>query len=65
MRNSLQSWETESLKWIHEVRKRNYERTKHLKVTELPLPTSEEVDRLAAEFGLARVPARSRRKHFT
>jgi len=62
MKPDEEQWETESLRWIHEVRRQNYERTKHLKLRDLPRLSCDEVAGLAAELGIRYLPPRVRPK---
>ena len=55
-------WESESLGWIHAVRKRNDEKTKGKSLAELsPGPTAKTVA-LVKKLRLQRVPARVHKK---
>ena len=37
-----EKWESDSLRWIHEVRAENYRRTKHIPLRKLPVGLSQE-----------------------
>ena len=52
-------WESESLRWIHEIREQNYKRTRGKLLRKLSLGPSREVQALARRLGLQRVPLRS------
>ena len=58
-------WESESLSWIHAVRKRNYEKTKGKSLTELSSGPSAKTDALIRKLKLQRVPMRTQKKTAT
>ena len=49
-------WESESLGWIHAVRKRNYEKTKGKSFAELSPGPDAKTDALVKKLRLQRVP---------
>ncbi len=49
-------WESESLSWIHAVRKRNYEKTKGKSLAELSPGPGAKTDVLVKKLRLQRVP---------
>lgn len=55
-------WESESLGWIHAVRKRNYEKTKGKSLAELPPGPSAKTDALVKRLRLQRAPVRAHKK---
>ena len=58
-------WESESLSWIHAVRKRNYEKTKGKSLTELSPRPGAKTDALIRKLKLQRVPVRAHKKTTT
>jgi hypothetical protein len=55
-------WESESLAWIHAVRKRNYDKTKGKSLAELTPGPSAKTDALVKKLRLQRAPMRAPRK---
>ena len=55
-------WESESLTWIHAVRKRNYEKTKGKSLAELSPGLGAKTDALVKILKLQRVPVRVHKK---
>ena len=51
-----EKWESESLRWIHSVRKRSYEKTKGKSLKELALGPTQAAKALSKKLGLKRVP---------
>ena len=58
-------WESESLSWIHAVRKRNYEKTKGKLLAELSPGPGAKTDALIRKLKLQRVAARAHKKTAT
>ena len=58
-------WESESLSWIHAVRKRNYEKTKGKSLTELSPGPGAKTNALIRKLKLQRVAARTLKKTAT
>ncbi len=52
-------WESDSLRWIHELREENYKRAKGKSLGELPLGPSREAQAIIRRLGLKRGPLRS------
>ena len=52
-----EKWESDSLRWIHEVRAANYRRTKHIPLRKLPIGLSPEAKALVEQLGLRVVEA--------
>jgi hypothetical protein len=52
-------WESDSLRWIHEVRERNYKRAKGKSLDKLPCRPSREALALAKKLGLQHIALRS------
>jgi len=55
-------WESESLSWIHAVRKRNYEKTKGKSLAELSPEPGAKIDALVKKLKLQRVPTHAHKK---
>ncbi len=55
-------WESESLSWIHAVRKRNYEKSKGKSLAELSPGPGAKTDALVKKLKLQRVPLRGHKK---
>lgn len=55
-------WESESLSWIHAVRKQNYEKTKGKSLAELSSEPGAKTDTIVKKLKLQRVPLRARKK---
>lgn len=53
-----EKWESDSLRWIHEVREENYKRTKRKSLQQLPLGPSRAVEALIRTLGLRRTALR-------
>jgi len=60
-----EKWESESLSWIHAVRKRNYEKTKGKSLAELSPGPGAKCDALIRKLKLQRVAARTLKKTAT
>ena len=60
-----EKWESDSLTWIHAVRKRNYEKTKGRTLAELSPEPSAKVKSLVKKLRLQRVPLRVQKKPTT
>lgn len=58
-------WESESLSWIHAVRKRNYEKTKGKSLAELSPGPGAKADALVRKLKLQRVPVGTHKKTAT
>ena len=58
-------WESESLSWIHAVRKRHYEKTKGKSLAELSPGPGAKTTALIRKLKLQRVPARTHNKTAT
>jgi hypothetical protein len=54
-----ETWESESLRWIHNLRKRNYQKTKGKLLEKLPVGPSKEAKALAKKLRLQRVALRT------
>ena len=55
-------WESDSLRWIHSVRKQSYKRTKGKSLEQLAVGPSAEARALAKRLRLPRVPLRGEQK---
>lgn len=51
-------WESESLRWIHQAREKNYQRAKLKSLEKLPSGPSRKAQALARKLGLQRVALR-------
>jgi hypothetical protein len=60
-----EQWESESLSWIHAVRKRNYEKTKGKSLAELSPGPGDKTDALIRKLKLQRVAVRTLKKTAT
>jgi hypothetical protein len=60
-----EKWESESLSWIHAVRKRNYEKTKGKSLAELSPGPGAKTDALIRKLKLQRVAVRTLKKTAT
>lgn len=54
-----EKWESDSLRWIHEVREENYKRTKRKPLEKLPLGPSRAAQALIRALGLRRAALRA------
>lgn len=57
-----EKWESDSLRWIHSLRKQNYQRTKKKPLRELPLGPSAEAKALVKKLGLQRASLRTEKR---
>ena len=57
-----EKWESESLRWIHSVRKQSYQKTKGKSLGEILIGPSPEAKALAKKLGLQRVPLRTEKR---
>jgi hypothetical protein len=57
-----EKWESDSLRWIHSVRKQSYQKTKGKSLEELSSGPSAEAKALAKRLGLQRVPLRTEKR---
>ncbi len=55
-------WESESLGWIHAIRKRNYEKTKGKSLAELPPGPGAKSNTLVKKLKLQRAPVHANKK---
>jgi hypothetical protein len=55
-------WESDSLRWVHSVRKQSYKKTKGKSLEQLAVGPSAEARALAKKLGLQRVPLRSEQR---
>lgn len=53
-----EKWESESLRWIHEVREKNYRRARGKPLRQLPLGPSHKAQALSRKLGLQRASLR-------
>ena len=53
-----EKWESNSLRWIHELREENYKRTKRKSLRKLPVGPTRDAQALARKLGLQRVALR-------
>ena len=53
-----EKWESESLRWIHKLREKNYRRAKGRPLRKLPLGASREAQALSRKLGLQRTSLR-------
>lgn len=60
-----EKWESNSLTWIHAIRKRNYEKTKDKSLAELSPEPSAKVKSLVKKLRLQRVPLRVQKQPTT
>lgn len=60
-----EKWESDSLTWIHAIRKRNYEKTKDKTLAELSPEPSAKVKSLVKKLRLQRVPLRVQKQPTT
>lgn len=60
-----EKWESESLKWIHVVRKQSYQTTKGKSLEHLPVGPSAKARALVKRLGLQRVPLRAEKTPVT
>ena len=54
----VEKWESDSLRWIHDVREENYKRSKGKPLRRLPSKPSREAQSLSRRLGLKRVSLR-------
>lgn len=60
-----EKWESDSLRWIHSLRKQSYQKTKEKSLRELPLGPSAEAKALVKKLGLQRAPLRAEKRPVT
>jgi hypothetical protein len=53
-----EKWESDSLRWIHELREKNYRQVKGKPLREFPVGPSREAQALIRKLGLKRTPLR-------
>jgi hypothetical protein len=54
-----EKWDSESLRWIHDLRKKSYQKTKGKALKDLPVGPSKAAKALAKKLGLQRVALRT------
>ncbi|MFQ5684257.1 MAG: hypothetical protein ACE5HC_13435 [Candidatus Binatia bacterium] len=60
-----EKWESESLEWIHAVRKQSYQKTKGKSLAKLPFGPSAEAEALGKQLRLQRAPLRTEKRTVT